>query len=420
MSASANVKRTTVGVHPDLAAPWQLRHPQPRQHRQAPASQHETADAAEDRQQQRLRQDLPAERRQAGAKGQPRRHLLHARARSYEHEVGDIHRANQQNEEHAGPQEEQRAADFAHEVGLKRRRCRVESGIGQDFPEGGEALHVARIERVELLLRLRDRGPRLEPADHRPVVAVPRVVRSFFRRERQRHPQLDLGIDEREVGREDTDNRVRLAIDPHGRADGTLARREELLPEPVRQHHLPIAALFAFLLGEDPSTIGLDAEHAQQRGPCDEARHALRIAAAGAGRGNRQAAGVVERLLREDIDFTQAVVVVGHAVRGPFDAGARVTVEDTDELLRLGNGQRPEEHRVDDREDRGVGADAHGQRQQRRQRERSVPPQQANGKFRVTNDSFHKASIRPTVGHRSTWNGAASQRRCAELSVTAG
>ena len=44
-------------------------------------------------------------------------------------------------------------------------------------------------------------------------------------REGQRQPQLDLGIDEEEVGRQDADDRVRLAVDPQVAADGVVAGR---------------------------------------------------------------------------------------------------------------------------------------------------------------------------------------------------
>ena len=56
------------------------------------------------------------------------------------------------------------------------------------------------------------------------------------------------------------------------------------------------------------------------------------------------------------------VVGVGHAVAR--DALARQGLEDGGQPLRLGVGERLEKNRVDDREDRGVRADAQGQRRQ--------------------------------------------------------
>ena len=52
---------------------------------------------------------------------------------------------------------------------------------------------------VDLLLRQRDVGARLQPADHLPVVAVPRVVGFLARRERGRHPDVDVLPEELEA-----------------------------------------------------------------------------------------------------------------------------------------------------------------------------------------------------------------------------
>ena len=70
-------------------------------------------------------------------------------------------------------------------------------------------------------------------------------------RERERQPQLDLGIDEEEVGRQDADDRVRLAVDAQVAADGVVSPAVELLPEPVGQDDLAICAELAFGLRED-------------------------------------------------------------------------------------------------------------------------------------------------------------------------
>ena len=85
---------------------------------------------------------------------------------------------------------------------------RVESGIRQDFLEGGEAFHVPRVERVELLLCLRD----LRPGLSRPIIDQLLLCRESSDRSSAVNDSgthnLHLGIDEREVGREDADDRV--------------------------------------------------------------------------------------------------------------------------------------------------------------------------------------------------------------------
>ena len=54
-----------------------------------------------------------------------------------------------------------------------------------------------------------DAGARLQPADHRPAVAVPRVVGPLLGGEGQRHPEIDVGGHEVEVARHDADDLVR-------------------------------------------------------------------------------------------------------------------------------------------------------------------------------------------------------------------
>jgi hypothetical protein len=59
------------------------------------------------------------------------------------------------------------------------------------------------------------------------------------------------------------------------------------------------------------------------------------------------------------------------------DRRARQLLEDGDQLGRVGVGQPAQEHAVDDGEDRGVGADAHGQRERGDDRETRIALQVA-------------------------------------------
>jgi hypothetical protein len=93
-----------------------------------------------------------------------------------EHQIGDVDDADEQNEEYGAPEQIERAPDPADQVFLEGGRDTLEPGVGQDLFELREALHVARVERVELLLGLRGGRSTAEPPDHRPVIAVPRVI----------------------------------------------------------------------------------------------------------------------------------------------------------------------------------------------------------------------------------------------------
>src|SRR4029079_12844135 len=64
-------------------------------------------------------------------------------------------------------------------------------------------------------------------------------------------------------------------------------------------------------------------------------------------------------------------------VRAVVEVVAVLRAPDVDEPRRLGNArQRPEQHRAGDGEDRGVGADADGERQRGRELEQRAAAQQ--------------------------------------------
>ena len=60
-----------------------------------------------------------------------------------------------------------------------------------------------------------------------------------------------------------------------------------------------------------------------------------------------------------------------------------------DEAVGVAEGQCAKQHRVDRREDRGVGADAEGQRQHSDEREPRRPREEPHGIAEVRKDTFH-------------------------------
>ena len=93
------------------------------------------------------------------------RQLLHARARPHEHQVGDVHGADEQDEHDTTPEQVQRAAKIPYEVLLERHDDRVEAGVDQDLLEIGEPIEVSRVQRVDLLARLLEGRARIQPSD---------------------------------------------------------------------------------------------------------------------------------------------------------------------------------------------------------------------------------------------------------------
>jgi hypothetical protein len=137
---------------------------------------------------------------------------------------------------------------------------------------------------------------------------------------------------------------------------------------------------------EDPPLLGSRAKQAKQRRAREHRRDPLRVALDAEGHASR----VVKRLLFEDADLAQPVVVVGHTRRPALDAGARIAVVHQHEALRLGHRQRPEEHGVDDGEYGGVCADAERERHNGRDGQRTVLPEQTQGKSQVLTEAFHR------------------------------
>ena len=215
-------------------------------------------------------------------------------------------------------------------------------------------------------------APSFSRATYRPVVAVPLLVGFLLGRERDRQPDLHLGIEEPELPRQHADDGERLAVDADVAADGAVLPAEPLLPRRVGQDRLAGLAWFRFFLGEEAPADRLRPQEPQQRRRAHHRDDPLGLGVAA----ERHAARVVERLLLEYGRVAQPIVVVRHARRAADHPGAGVGVVHMDELPGLRHRQRLQQHGIDDREDRGVGADAEGERQDRRGREAAVLPQQ--------------------------------------------
>ena len=99
----------------------------------AGVAQPEAERAAGERQQQRFGEQLAGDPAEPRAERVARRQLLHARARAHEHQVRDVHGADQQHEHDAAPEQVQRAAQVLHEEVLQRQHDGVEPGVDQDL-----------------------------------------------------------------------------------------------------------------------------------------------------------------------------------------------------------------------------------------------------------------------------------------------
>jgi len=159
--------------------------------------------------------------------GEADRDLLAARRGAGEEQVRDVGAGDQENQ--ADDREEQRRGGDEAGPGVARERRfrhRHDVDVAALVVDREVALEPGR-DRLQVRLRLADRGPRLEAADAEDretppfLVPVDLGVRPHHLVHRHRHPELRLDADERtlEGRRGDADDRERRAVDPDRAAE---------------------------------------------------------------------------------------------------------------------------------------------------------------------------------------------------------
>ena len=253
-------------------------------------------------------------------------------------------------------------------------------------------------------LGARDRHARFAHPDHFPVVAVPPAVGLVLRRERRRKIRVDVGPQEAEVGGQDADDLVGLRVELHRSAHDVAIAAVLALPEPVAEDDDLLVSRLALFVGEDASERGPGRDEPEERRRREDHRQADRAVLAA----ERRALAAVERELLEHVGLFAAIVVVGHAGRSARRAGVRIVVVQPDDPIGVRHRQRLQDDRPHDAEDRGVGADADRERQERRDREGAVLHQHARRKSRVLAERGQQASElahtrlpRPPLGRRA-------------------
>jgi hypothetical protein len=193
-------------------------------------------------------------------------------------------------------------------------------------------------------------------------------------------------VHEPEAFRQHADDLARRAVDHDPAPHRARITAETALPVAMAEHHDIGAARPIVLLGERPAVDRPDAEQREQPESGIQAVNPLRLAKAGHGIPVALPDGDVLQCLR--------LFPVGDVVRkrgievGDVDAGRGLP--QTHEPVRLGVGQRLQEDTVDDGEDRGVGADPQGQREQCGQREYGSAGQAAAGMPHVAQQIEHR------------------------------
>ena len=143
---------------------------------------------------------------------------------------------------------------------------------------------------------------------------------------------------------------------------------------------------FSFVLGHERAAGDrLDAEHVEDARRHPLARHRFGVAVAA---GHHHAADV-RRKAGDRLERPAARVPVEHVRRRREASRVRAGgLPDRDQPIRVGVRQRPQQRRVDQREDRAVGADAERERQSPRRREHRRRTQLAERELHVVTQLF--------------------------------
>ncbi len=311
---------------------------------------------------------------------------------------------------------------------------RVRDRVRQDALDAGALAPVIQ-ERRELGFGRLRRDAILQPSDHLQDVVLPKPANHRVHADGQ--PDLRVVVHDVEAGRHDADDVVRTSVDRHGVTDdGPAAKRG--LPQLVREDRdgwtadaRPRRHRVRLARREEPPLFRLHAKRREQMvvhecGPRAQraiaGREIDRTGPASGAAGRHALANGECTDLRERPGHVAELEILGRGQSEPLErVGGRVRGE-AHQLLRSRIPERPQDRHVEDREDRGVGADAQRQRQQRDGSEHGSSPERADriaqippdlvqpGAVTIRSDAFlrlfHAAEMQhrrsPCVGRRST------------------
>jgi hypothetical protein len=327
--------------------------------------------AAGERQHGTLGQELAHEAAAPGAERGPHRELLAARDGARQERAGEVGARDEEDERrtrHEHQQRRARVADHrvAHGQGAHAGAGGVLRLLARDrLPDGGR-LAAGRVD-GDARPEPRDRAPVLPPVHAHRVAEVHAQV--------HREVEVDGADRADEVARQHADHAAGDPVEPHVGADDAGVAPVPPLPRPVREEHVGRRVAVGVVGAQGAPVRGRHTQGAEQLGL--RPRHLDHA---------RRAAGVEHRLARQRLEGGEALerataladVADGADAERPAVAarGGEVAIEAYD-AVGVGVGQRIEQHRLDDAEHRGVGADAQREGGNGEQREERRAPQGA-------------------------------------------
>jgi len=164
---------------------------------------------------------------------------------------------------------------------------------------------------------------------------------------------------------QNADNGCRARAEPDGPAEHGRIALERVRPEAVGEDGRARGARAVVARIEQPTEDRVQSHHLEIRAADDPGAHHTRLSEADHREADRRE--VAERA--ERLDALAQILDLRHRERGVLDADAARALPDVDEARLVAVDERTQEDAADDAEDRGVRADAEGQRQDDRRRE---------------------------------------------------
>ncbi len=321
------------------------------------------------------------------------RELVTPRVAAHEREVRDVRARDQQYAADRAQQRPEHRRDVADDVRLQRLQGRREAVVRDSL-----ARHLSRRSRpcvepnrqhaFDVGARFLQRHAGSEPRDTPKVEAA---VSELAAVETQRRDQLDLGrdVDKAESRGHDADDLRRAAIHRHDAADDRFVAAELPLPIGIGEDRRigAVGLRRGFGFREQTAERRLNADRLEHAVRNSERAGLLRIAdtrhAAAAGPPDPE---VLERAV---------LVAVGEVHRRrhgePLGVDSGRPVPEAHELVGIRIGQRLDQHRVDDAEDRRRCADAEREREHGGRGERGPAVQPAQRPPEVAAEGVEKA-----------------------------
>ena len=353
----------------------QLRRKAPaRERRREPPRQQERPRAAADADDRGFDQRAPDEIRAPRAQRETDRRFALAIGRSRQHQTGEVGARQKQ---HQAGDTEQRAAEAGDRPAQERRH---QARRRQHEPQAFVQLRMLAGElfgnRVQRRFGGGDGDAVAEPGHQKDVVRLtalePVVPRLDVPDHRDRHPDIghEQTLGAAEFRRHDAENRVRHPVDFHQAADDAGIAAECGAPIGGAQYNHRLLAGHAIVLRRERAS--------ERRSHAEHLEIVARDEQAPGSSGVVVDLEVHRREAQRSNARQHAVAIADVAVIRIRAGGKPGRARDRHQALRPLDRERREEERIDDAEDRGVGADAERQRQDRDGGEAWRPQQRAH------------------------------------------